>query len=165
MKKLTFILILMIFCFSNCSADSMDLSQSEQSPSTPYRTEDSVRKEEFPEEIIITINGQIYEGELYHSSSAEAFAALLPLSIDMQELNGNEKYYYCPDIFPTDAKKVQHINAGDIMLYGSDCLVLFYQSFDTSYRYTPLGKIKNPDRLAEFAGTETAAITFMKKSK
>lgn len=41
------------------------------------------------------------------------------------------------------------IHAGDIMLYGASCLVLFYEDFNTSYRYTPLGYIEDPDGLAK----------------
>ena len=35
------------------------------------------------------------------------------------------------------------INAGDIMLYGNNCLVVFYKSFDTTYSYTKIGHIDN----------------------
>jgi hypothetical protein len=61
----------------------------------------------------------------------------------MQELNGNEKYVYLDNTFPSNPVKVNHINKGDIMLYGKDCLVIFYKSFDTSYSYTKIGHIDN----------------------
>lgn len=62
----------------------------------------------------------------------------------MSELNGNEKYYYFEETLPSNATQIGTIQTGDIMLYGSDCLVLFYDTFSTSYRYTRIGKIDSP---------------------
>lgn len=44
------------------------------------------------------------------------------------------------------------------MLFGSDCLVVFYQSFDTSYSYTKIGHIDNFFDL----GSENISIKFEK---
>ena len=35
------------------------------------------------------------------------------------------------------------------MLYGNNCLVLFYKSFSTEYSYTKIGYIENPSNLAD----------------
>ena len=86
----------------------------------------------------------------------------LPMTINMSELNGNEKYYYFSDSLPTDAKKPSKINTGDIMLYGDDCLVLFYKSFSTVYSYTPLGTIDDPAELATALGNGDVQVTFRK---
>lgn len=59
-------------------------------------------------------------------------------------LSGNEKYKYLKYELPEYAKQVNIIHAGDIMLYGSDCIVIFYKDFKTSYSYTRLGKIIDP---------------------
>ena len=65
----------------------------------------------------------------------------------MSELNGNEKYIYLNTTLPTNTSNPKHINSGDVMLYGDNCLVIFYKSFDTSYSYTKIGHIDNLDNL------------------
>ena len=40
----------------------------------------------------IIINGKTFSAQLYDNETAHAFAAQLPLTLDMRELNGNEKY-------------------------------------------------------------------------
>ena len=49
------------------------------------------------------------------------------------------------------------------MLYGSNCIVLFYDDFSTSYEYTALGKIDNPEGLKEAVGTGNVEINFKKE--
>ena len=46
------------------------------------------------------------------------------------------------------------------MLYGDSCLVLFYENFSTSYSYTPLGQIDEPNSLADAVGNGNIEITF-----
>ena len=71
----------------------------------------------------------------------------------MEELNGNEKYYYLESMLPSNPTRVEKIESGDIMLYGDNCLVLFYEDFTTSYSYTRIGKIENTEGLKEALGS------------
>lgn len=87
---------------------------------------------------------------------------MLPLTINMEELHGNEKYYYLDNSLPTESSNVGEINTGDIMLYGSDCLVLFYDTFDTSYSYTRIGYITDTAGLKDAVGSGSVTITFEK---
>ena len=70
------------------------------------------------EDITLTIGGQSFTAKMEQNSTAEAFRALLPLTLEMQELNGNEKYHYLSLSLPTNRTHVDTIHAGDIMLYG-----------------------------------------------
>ncbi|MCD8874057.1 hypothetical protein K2V74_06965 [Mammaliicoccus sciuri] len=67
----------------------------------------------------------------------------LPLTMTMEDLNKNEKYYFFNLTLPIHSKKVKKIKKGDVMLYGDNCLVIFYKDFETNYAYTPIGKLEN----------------------
>ena len=113
----------------------------------------------------VKVGNKSFECEFYDNQTANAFLGTIPVKYKMSELNGNEKYKYLDRDFPTDEKKVRRINAGDIMLYGSDCLVLFYKSFNTSYEYTPVGRITNPEGLKKAAGRGKVTLQFSRKKK
>ena len=61
---------------------------------------------------------------------------------------------------PAAATRPSGILAGDLMLYGGSCLVLFYESFSTSYEYTPLGFLEDPAGLGEALGSGSAEVSF-----
>ena len=88
------------------------------------------------------------------------FKTMLPMTIDMDELNGNEKYYYLNESLPSAPVNPGTIYAGDIMLYGNSCVVLFYQTFNTGYSYTRIGSLDDPTGLAEAVGPGNAMVTF-----
>ena len=108
----------------------------------------------------VEINGQKFEAELYDNDTADAFKEMLPITFSMNEHNGNEKYIYMDQSLPSASEKIGDIQNGDIMLFGSDCLVVFYKSFQTSYTYTHIGYIKNSDGLSSALGDGSAEISF-----
>lgn len=109
-------------------------------------------------EVTLQVNGKVFPAKLYQTETTKSIMQKLPVSITMNELNGNEKYYYFSESFPTESKRISEIHAGDLKLYGSSCLVLFYESFATSYSYTSLGYVENPEGLAEALGTGNVCI-------
>ena len=116
-------------------------------------------------DITLTIGDQSFTATMEQNSTSEAFRALLPLTLEMQELNGNEKYHYLSQTLPANRTKVGTIHAGDIMLYGDNCVVVFYETFTTSYQYTPIGHITNPEGLKEALGSGKVTINFTIKNK
>ncbi len=72
---------------------------------------------------------------------------MLPLELEINELNGNEKYAVLPQKLPKEDKVIRKINIGDLMLYQNNYLVLFYKNFSTSYSYTKLGRVVEVDKL------------------
>lgn len=108
----------------------------------------------------ININGTVYTAHFSDTAAAEEFKAMLPLTLEMSELNGNEKFIYLDSGFTTSSENVGYINKGDIMLYGSSCVVLFYDSFSTPYSYTRLGYIDDPRGLENAVGSGSVTVTF-----
>jgi len=97
----------------------------------------------------IIIDNYEYVVNLENNNTVSELIDLLPLEVNMTELNGNEKYVYLDKKLPTNSSNPKHINKGDVMLFGDDCLVIFYKSFDTSYSYTKIGHIDNMNDLGD----------------
>ena len=94
------------------------------------------------------------------TEAARAFAAMLPLSIDMADLISNEKHAELPKALPTNASRPGTLRNGDIMLYGSRTLVVFYLTFSSSYSYTRLGRVDDPAGLAQALGRGSVQVEF-----
>ena len=110
--------------------------------------------------IKIQVNGKILSATLEDNLSARLFAERLPLEVEMSELNGNEKYVYLDKNLPSESVHVDEIFAGDLMLFGSNCIVIFYKDFATSYSYTRLGKIENAADLDKILGNGNVRVKF-----
>ncbi len=110
--------------------------------------------------IVIDVNGRTYRAALADTEAARAFAQLLPMTLNLNELNGNEKYAGLDAPLPSAPERVGQIETGDLMLFGDDCVVLFYDRFSTGYTYTRLGHIDDPTGLAEALGAGDVQVTF-----
>lgn len=108
----------------------------------------------------ITVGSNTFSATVYNNATATSFKTQLPLTINMRELNGNEKYFDLPNNLPTNASNPETIQTGDFMLYGSNTLVLFYKTFSTSYNYTRLARVDNPSGLATALGSGNITVKF-----
>ena len=93
------------------------------------------------------LNLLAYEIELEKNSTTQKLLEMLPLELEINELNGNEKYAVVPKKLPKEDEVIRKINIGDLMLYQNNYLVLFYKNFSTSYSYTKLGRVVEVDKL------------------
>lgn len=176
MKRLLLLLLIVLpFCMAaqSCSPDDnpmMGETERPLPPSAPGNSEenntdnnnDDNPNDDTPmnREIRISIGDTHYTATLADNPAARAFAALLPVTVTMTEMNGNEKYYNLSGNLPTDTFRPGTIHAGDLLLWGANTVVLFYETFSSAYSYTRLGKIDNPDGLAAALGRGNARITF-----
>lgn len=89
----------------------------------------------------LLINNKEYSITLEDNETIDALINNMPLNLSMSNLNGNEFYSYLDFTLSTNSYNPGKINKGDIYLYGNNCLVIFYESFNTSYSYTKIGKL------------------------
>ena len=108
----------------------------------------------------MTVGERRFAITLTASAAASALTAQLPLTLDLSELNGNEKHASLPNALPANASRPGTIRIGDLMLYGTDTLVVFYSTFHSSYSYTPLGRMDDPTGLSEALGRRGVRIVF-----
>lgn len=108
----------------------------------------------------MTVGERRFSITLADTEAAHAFAALMPISMDMGDLHGNEKYADLPQALPTNASRPGTIHKGDLMLYGTKTLVVFYLAFNSTYSYTHLGRVDDTDGLAQALGRDRVRIDF-----
>ena len=112
--------------------------------------------------INVRIGEKTFTGRLENNATAQAFTALLPLSVKMEDLNDNEKVIRLPKNLPGEASNPGTIRTGDLMIWSSRSLVLFYKTFPTTYSYARLGRIEDPTGLAEAVGAGSVTVLFEK---
>ncbi len=109
---------------------------------------------------VITNESKVFTATLENNATVAAFKEMLPLTLDMSDFNANEKKFDLPKRMPTKDANPQMIQAGDLMIWNSRTLVLFYKSFPTSYSYTKIGRINNTSGIADAFGPENVRIRF-----
>jgi hypothetical protein len=107
----------------------------------------------------MTVGERRFTITLADNETARAFALQFPLTLDMAELNGNEKHIDLPRSLRTSANRPGTIRNGDLMLYGPNTVVVFYKTFRSSYSYTPLGRVDDPDSLGQALGQGSVRVT------
>ncbi len=149
MKKILFLIAATLLAACNSAASPSAASTS--SPESNMKNLDSIK---------ITVGSAKFTARIEDSETGRAFVAKLPMTLDMNEHLGNEKYANGVSL-PVNAKYYGTIDAGDLMLYGSDCIVLFYGSAG-GYSYTPIGKLADTTGLAKALGAGKVKVTFSK---
>lgn len=151
MEKRVLLLFIFITAFGLSACSSSERGEREEPSSEVNEKGDEAEMENLLT-LNLQIGGEVFTARLYVNDTTQALLELLPLTIDMEDLHSNEKFYYLSDSLPTDSESPGGINAGDIMLYGDDCLVFFYEDLTTSHNYTRLGYIEDVERFTHAIG-------------
>ena len=151
--KITYTFILSLICIQLNACNNMNKeSEAVNNSNETTKTDTMILK--------VTVGSNVFMATLYSNSTATAFKSLLPMNVNMIELNRNEKYVDLSQDLPVNASNPGTIHTGDLMIYGSSTLVLFYKTFSTSYSYTKIGRIDNVDGLAAAVGSGSVTVKF-----
>ena len=135
----TILVIIIVFILTGCSLKTNSINKSNEN-----KIKDKSNKE--MDSVKVIIDNKEYKMNLEDNETTKSFIKILPKTWKMNELNGNEKYVYLSSPLPASPNVPKIIEKGDVMLFGDDCIVIFYESFKTNYSYTKIGNIENlPD--------------------
>jgi len=144
-RRWTGIAVILVLALSGCS------------PSVPVPTE-SEKKAKERDTINIKINGQVASIQLEDNATTKAIVAEAPFTVQMDDLHRNEKYHYFDKSFPTNLQAIQTIEAGDVLLYQNNCLVIFYQAAEPIVPYTRIGKIHQFQKIQPLVGRDSITV-------
>lgn len=119
---------------------------------------DNMNNEEI--KINLIVNNKTFTATLENNETTKELIEMFPMTLNMSDLNSNEKYNYLDTSLTTNSSIPRTINAGDIKLYGNNCLVIFYDTFSSSYSYTDLGTVDNVDDFVDELGSGSVTIKF-----
>lgn len=152
------LIILSLLTLISCSPE--DSSLYEEKPTPPTTEQPNEPDPPKSSTMKVTIGSFTFTATLATNATVTAFKAKLPLTLNMSDFNNNEKGCSLPSSLPTAASNSGTIHTGDIMLYGSSSLVLFYETFSTSYSYTRIGHIDNIAGLKAALGKGNITVKF-----
>ena len=143
---------------SNGEEISADEIQTNTQTEETNNGSDNMNNEEIRVNLIV--NNKTFSATLENNETTRKLIEMFPMTLNMSEMNSNEKYNYLDSNLPTNTTSPRTINAGDIKLYGNNCLVVFYKTFSTPYSYTNLGKVDNVNDFINELGRGNVNIRF-----
>lgn len=156
--------MLFLFPFAACSKEDPPVTQTTEQKSDTLRTDENnpgtnnTHPPMQTNKIKLTVGTRVFTATLADTETSKAFAAMLPLTLEMRDFNNNEKVMDLGRTLPRKDSSVTRIETGDIMLYSGNSLVLFYESFTSGYSYSRIGKIDDASGLKSALGSGTVTI-------
>lgn len=142
--------------------DSRSAQQTTTAPGPIVQIENASIREEAEQSMHmdVQVGGQHFTATLEDNGAAEALAEMLekgPVVIAMRDYGGFEKVGDLGVSLPASDTPTT-AQAGDIVLYSGDQIVVFYGS--NAWNYTRLGKIDNLDGWDRALGSGDVTLTF-----
>lgn len=171
MKQTGYFLLTVLFlvCLAACGATSAPLSGAgepssvEESTDTAAETSGEESEEEATMEqntLYLRVGGETFPATFADTSGAQALKELLAdgdITIEMSDYGGFEKVGSLGQNLPTSNSHTT-TQAGDIVLYQGNQIVLFYGS--NSWSYTRLGRVDDLTGWQEALGSGAVSVTF-----
>ena len=164
-KKITAILFacMMIVSLTACRQNGTSKEPMEDvvEPTADEEVEPAIEGSEQEETMVIVINGETISVEWEDNETASALKSLVseePISIQMSMYGGFEQVGNLGTSLPRNDKQIT-TEAGDIVLYSGNQIVMFYGS--NSWSYTRIGKVteKTQSELEDLLGNGDVTIT------
>ena len=105
----------------------------------------------------IEVGGHTFTATLEQNDATTALIAMLPITLSMSDYSGFEKVGSLGAGLPTNNAQTT-TQAGDIVLYNGNQIVIFYGS--NSWSYTRLAHVDDLTGWAEALGSGDVSVTF-----
>jgi len=165
MKKVIIVisLVLMIITLSACSSipDGNETTSTAANEASQTASESTTKKPQATEmKVNIRINGKTFSATLEDNEAAKELYEIIKtagLTVEMSDYSGFEKVGALGHTLTSNDKQTT-TEAGDIVLYQSNQIVMFYGS--NSWSYTRLGKIDDLSGWEEALGSGDITAEF-----
>lgn len=139
---------------------SSDKIQESRSAENEIAEQNDMEEENMNRKIIVEVNGSRFTAILENNKAADTLAEMIreePVTIRMNDYSGFEKVGSLGTNLPTSNRQTT-TQAGDIVLYQGNQIVIFYGS--NSWSYTRLGKIDDLTGWKDALGSGDVTVTF-----
>jgi hypothetical protein len=148
---------------SNSAGANMETASSQESSDSAGATDETAQSSaegDTVKKFQIEVGGKTFDGTFATTEAAEELASRLPLTLDMSELSGNEKYFETDKDFPGNEEVPSELHAGEVWIYSKDYIVLFYKDHaNPGYSYQFAGSLDDPTGLAKAVGSGSVRVT------
>lgn len=122
MKYLVVLMISMgtaLVSFAGCAGGGLSTAENTNTQNKGNNSERNNAAHRERKQVKIKIGQDTFTATLFDNAAATEFKARLPLTLKMDDLNGNEKKYDFSKAFPADSFSPGTIKNGDLMIWGA----------------------------------------------